>query len=329
MSPFTNVGQGGSAYAWKSAHVIATIVVGGVCLIALGFWCKYTSSENSFIPVHLLGDLHFMAVVCIVTTGAMSYYAFAVIWPQAVAVLYPDLSTSNAGWLDTTTSVCFLVGQASGNVLASFFEPKYVLYVAVPGAAALVAAVAANPLDMATTVGLIVPGLLCVGISDGLAITMSTMVIKDQDEIGTAGGLSGAIRSLGGTVASTVYTVILTNRLAQTIPENVPAAAINAGLPSSSVSQLVSALGGTGSISDVPGMNSAIETAAEAAYQVANADAYKTVFLSTLAFSGISVIMLFFVPKLDPRKKGYVSRTLDRKSNKMGAHQDEKIVDEV
>lgn len=305
---------GGSLYAWDSAHVIATLIVGVVLLIALGFWCAYAKLENPFLPTHLLGDVRFMAVVCIETTGAMSYYAFAVIWPAAVAVLYPSLTTDDAGWLSSTTSLCFLMGQTLGNVLASVFEPKYVLWVAVPGTLALVAAVAADPSNMSLSVGVLVPGLLCTGISDGLAITMSTMVIKDQDEIGTAGGISGAIRSLGGTVASAVYGAVLTNRLAQTIPQYVPPAAINAGLPSSSIPQLINALTGTNAtaISAVPGAHANILAAAGMAYQHANSQAYKTVFLSTIAFSGLSMIMLYWVPKLDPRKKGYVSRTIQR-----------------
>jgi hypothetical protein len=267
--------------------------------------------------MHLLKDVRFMAVNCVVTTGAMSYYAFAVIWPRAVAVLYPNLSASNAGWLSTTTSVCFLVGQSSGNALASFIEPQYVLYVAVPAATALVAAVAANPLDMGLTVGLIVPGLLCVGISDGLAITMSTMVIKDQDEIGTAGGISGAIRSLGGTVASTVHSVILANRLARTVPSHITPAATESGLPASSIPALLTALSGTGNTTMVPGITPQIAASVGQAFQVANSEAYKTVFLSTLAFSGLSMIMLWWVPKLDKRKRLYVSRTLDASEAKV------------
>jgi MFS family permease len=305
---------GGGSYPWSSAHVLATLIVGAVCLITLGFWCAYAKLENPFLPTHLLSDARFMAVVCIETTGAMSYYAFAVIWPAAVAVLYPNLSASDAGWLSTTTSLCFLMGQTSGNVLAAVFEPKYVLWVAVPGALALVAAVAANPSNLSLSVGLLVPGLLCVGISDGLAITMSTMVIDDQDEIGTAGGISGAIRSLGGTVASAIYSSVLTNRLAQTIPQYVLSAAIGAGLPASSGPALIEALTspGTTSLAKVPGINASIRGAASAAYQIANSEAYKTVFLTTIAFSGLSMIALWWVPKLDPRKKSYVSRTIQR-----------------
>lgn len=46
-------------------------------------------------------------------------------------------------------------------------------------------------------------------------------------------------------------------------------------------------------IMSVPGINMDIQAAAGMAYQMANSQAYKTVFLSTIAFSGLSIIMLF------------------------------------
>jgi hypothetical protein len=48
--------------------------------------------------------------------------------------------------------------------------------------------------------------------------------------------------SWGGTIASAVYSVILTNRLVQTTPQYVPDAATSAGLSSSSVPALLTAL---------------------------------------------------------------------------------------
>lgn len=69
---------GGSVYPWVSAHVLATLIIGVILLVGLGFWCAYASPSNPFLPIHLFGDIRFMAVVCIETTGAMSYYAFAI-----------------------------------------------------------------------------------------------------------------------------------------------------------------------------------------------------------------------------------------------------------
>lgn len=44
---------GGTTYPWKSAHVIACLVVGAVLLIALGFWQKFGKLKEPLLPVHL------------------------------------------------------------------------------------------------------------------------------------------------------------------------------------------------------------------------------------------------------------------------------------
>ena len=51
------------------------------------------------------------------------------------------------------------------------------------------------------------------------------------------------------TVASTIYTVVLTARIGKTIPAIAPAAVINSGLPSSSVVGYMKAIAAGGSAS--------------------------------------------------------------------------------
>ena len=51
--------------------------------------------------------------------------------------------------------------------------------------------------------------------------------------------------------------------------------------------------------SSIPGLTPGIRAAGVRAYQEANASAYKTVFLSTIAFCGVGVIATFFTPNVD------------------------------
>jgi hypothetical protein len=246
----------------------------------------------------------------------MTYYSFAIIWPRAVAVLY-TASASRAGWMDTIVGACFLLGQISSNAIAHYVNPRIVLRIVAPIAMAFVAATAANLENEGLSVGMIILGALFSGCTDGLAITLTTVVIHDQEEIGTAGGLGGAIRSAGGALGNVVYTTILTNRLAKTIPALVPAAAIGAGLPKSSVSTLISALGGVVPFTDVHGLNDSILSVATAAYRQANAQAFKTVFLATMSFNGIAVICTWFIPTLNTKHQHYVPRVLQRNAGKV------------
>lgn len=44
---------GGGAYPWNSAGVIAPLVIGLVCFIALGFWEAYAPIKYPILPPHL------------------------------------------------------------------------------------------------------------------------------------------------------------------------------------------------------------------------------------------------------------------------------------
>jgi len=53
-----------------------------------------------------------------------------------------------------------------------------------------------------TAVALAVLASVFIGVLESLAVTMVTIVIVDQRELGTAGGAFGSLRSMGGVVAS-------------------------------------------------------------------------------------------------------------------------------
>jgi len=140
------------------------------------------------------------------------------------------------------------------------------------------------------------------------------MVIPSQSEIGTASGIAGSLRSTVSTIATTIYTVILSNRLAHTIPTEVPPKLIAAGLPPSSVSSFLSAItvGTPEAFSKVAGLTSAIETVGIEAYKVASSHAYQTVFYSTIAFSVLALICAFLTPNVDELMTGRVVATVHK-----------------
>lgn len=155
-------------------------------------------------------------------------------------------------------------------------------------------------------------GTLLVGWYESITFTLTTVLVKDQNEIGTAAGLGGSARSGISTICSTIYSVILSNRLAQTIPNQVPPALIAAGLPVSSVTDFLGALslGTTAAYDKVDGVTPAIIAVGVRAYKFANASAYHTVALTTLAFSGLAVIASFFVGDIESKLTNEVSAKL-------------------
>jgi hypothetical protein len=101
----------------------------------------------------------------------------------------------------------------------------------------------------------------------------------------------GVSRFAGGAIAISVYTTILTNVQSTQMIKLVPPAAISAGLPKSSVEQLLAALPlGSAALSKVPGITTDIIVAAAAAFQQSYVVGLRTTCLSSLSFGVIGII---------------------------------------
>lgn len=151
-------------------------------------------------------------------------------------------------------------------------------------------------------VTLLCVGGLALGWVDAICLTSLSVALKDQHMIGAAIGVASSIRTTISTAAATIFTTILTNRLASTIPALVPPALLAAGLPATSVTDFLTFLTtAPAQLSEVPGVNATIIEAGTAAYRTANANAYSTVYLSTIAFSALGVIFSFLSPEVDSK----------------------------
>lgn len=177
----------------------------------------------------------------------------------------------------------------------------------------------ATPDTKVRAVCLVFFGNLAVGWGEGLAISSVTLTVHNQEELGTASGTAGSIRFLISSIAQTVYNVVLTNRLATEQAAKVPAALINAGLPESSVSAFVGKLA-TKNFTGIAGTTPEIIAAGLRANQEANASAYSTVFLTTIAFTALAVGCAAFLPDIDKLLSDKVAVTL----GKDNAEQNEK-----
>jgi hypothetical protein len=134
-------------------------------------------------------------------------------------------------------------------------------------------------------------GCFFIGWNESVCIANAGIEVEDQQEIGMAVGMAGSIRSAISTICSLVYVALLTNRLAETIPADVPPAVVSAGLPASSVPVFITGIT-TGNFTGVEGLTDEITAVGVAAYKMANASAYATVFYTSVAFSGLAIIIV-------------------------------------
>lgn len=172
-----------------------------------------------------------------------------------------------------------------------------------------------TPDTKARAAALVSLGVFFIGWTESLAITIVTLTASNQNELGSASGIAGSIRFLISSIAATVYTVILSNRLTQTTTGQVIPAVINAGLPASSAPSFLAAFSiGPSAFEKVPGITPTILAIGTRAYQEANASAYRTVFLTTIAFTGVAIIATLFLPNVDHLLTANVATTLHERN---------------
>lgn len=219
----------------------------------------------------------------------------AIIWPSMVAVLYTDDAgaSMSSGWLNCISGTMIVVGQIIGGILAVPIGKTKLqcLFVLTSGGALLGAMASCTPDTRDRAIVLMSLGCFLIGWNESVCLANCGIEVDDQQEIGTAVGMAGSIRSAISTVCSSVYVAVLVNRLGVTIPQGVPPAVIAAGLPASSVATFMGGFA-TGNFSAVEGLTDEILGTGLRAYKEANAMAYATVFYTSIAFSGIAIIIV-------------------------------------
>lgn len=103
-----------------------------------------------------------------------------------------------------------------------------------------------------------------VGIQASLLIVVVS-VCTPNHLIASAVSVTSSARALGGSIGTVIFSVIFASKLENFIPDELSKDAIQAGLPSSSMTTFLQALlsGRKTVIMDVPGVNPSIITAAE------------------------------------------------------------------
>lgn len=168
-----------------------------------------------------------------------------------------------------------------------------------------------TPKTLPGTATLLTLSCFLIGWNESVCLTNAGIELDDQRQIGTAVGMAGSIRSAISTIASSVYVVVLNNRMAQTVPSEVPSVLIEAGLPEASVPAFLQALT-TGSFGEIAGLTPQVQEIGTQAYKLASSHAFQTVYLTSIAFTGVAVIMSFWAPTVDDRLDGQVAATLHR-----------------
>ncbi|KAF4435630.1 MFS general substrate transporter, partial [Fusarium albosuccineum] len=127
----------------------------------------------------------------------------------------------------------------------------------------------------------------------GVIIPVISTLCTPNRYIATAVALGASVRGLGGAVGVVIFTQIFSSKLAEILPETVAAAVVAAGLPSSSVPDLIKASAAHDEelLRQIPDVTREVIMALEHATADSYARSFRFIWYSLIPFAFVTLIM--------------------------------------
>ncbi|KAI0883703.1 fungal trichothecene efflux pump [Annulohypoxylon maeteangense] len=313
------VSWGGQPLAWDSATILGLLISGFVCLVAFILYEIFGGAERPIIPMHFFKDLTGFTPIVVISavTGCLNV-ALQITWPSQVTRVFGNSDWETTAWL--TTTVAF--GAWAGIVFVGslFHIIKHIRWQLIIGCAwmsAFIGAMASIQTDQqGRAAAFSFLATIPVGWGEVVTMLMVQYVASDMD-LGVAFAVVSAMRSVVGSIFTAVFTAEIANKLPEKLTSIVVPAVTAAGLPSSSVTALLSAVsvGTEDALRAVPGMNDDILTVASQSIAQAYAGAYTYPYYTGLALGLVSLIAALCIRDFDSHLTDHVSRQLYHKSD--------------
>ena len=272
---------GGQAYTWKSARV-CTIVIGLCTLIVFGLYQQYVVKGHGIIPPRIFKNVGYLALVMCACIGAMVYYSMTVLWPTIIRTVYTT-DVMAIGWQSSVVGGGVLWTKLS-MASASHISPRSNGRPSPAPCWTLPLWLPSPPSAPAATL----PSS-CSGSSPLSASALSTTSLSPVCHALRSPGHRSRRGSLGqhpchGRGGRTIHACpALSTNVTEYMPKYVSPAAVEAGLPESSLPALFVGLT-AGNSSSVPGITPEIIEVVAQQVQHSYIDGFKIVFYAAIPF---------------------------------------------
>ncbi|KEF56509.1 uncharacterized protein A1O9_06696 [Exophiala aquamarina CBS 119918] len=286
----------GGAYSWSDAHVAAPLGIGFAFLV---MFCGYEwkgRSDGLVAHVFFRGSPNFaLSVFAFAVEGWLFYSAVNSVTPQIVL----NLGFENNAWSISVRQLSYNLVTLVGSIPITLYATKYkdlksplIVTFSVFLVVTICYAVITPSMDNAQIGFNVLSG---VGQCGPLTLLVALVQFTAPHAfLSTATGLGFSARAIGGAFGSAVLDAIINGKL-KSYPTEVGNAAVAAGLPESSVPDLLEALATGAGFSAVPGLNPAIEAKVFDASHWAYAHAYRLAWTSVIPFVVLALVAVFFL----------------------------------
>ncbi|PGH14383.1 hypothetical protein AJ80_05973 [Polytolypa hystricis UAMH7299] len=286
---------GGRDYPWKSAAVITPIILSVVTFAALILWEVYYPLKHPILPPEMFRNSpQFCAITAVVFIGGMLYYSSNILWPRQASLLF---APADDPIIRGVYSNIFAFGTiAASSIVLTFVAHlgwerwQMVAYLAIQ--TTLIGCMSTVGVsDVAQAIAMIMLISMLVAPVNFLAFGMSSLALKDQNDIGVSQGVLSTMRLIGGAIATAIYTAVLQNRYQQLFTPKVTEAAESTDFGGDIPELLAAASNGTAAaFQSVERITEQTINAVQYAVKESHAESFQLVYLVAIAFGCVATL---------------------------------------
>ncbi|KAL4937794.1 major facilitator superfamily domain-containing protein [Aspergillus oleicola] len=310
---------GGNTDPWDSAKVLATMILGIVCLFGFVAWSWKGTSEG-IVRHDLFEHRNFPITLLSVFTAGMVFFGGQAYIPQEVLYLFTSDPVMTSIWSYPYNIATILGAACSGVYMAWSKEAKGLMV----GSFALLTlgsglmTIVKPDINFA---GWFFPTAImgfAVGVQIATSIVLVSLCTPDRF-IALSVSLCGAVRGLGGSIGVTIFNSIYSSKISNFLPEKVAGVLIESGFSQATVAQIVPKIlaavegGSAEAILQIPGMTLEIATEVEHGVQVAFADAFRYIWYAIIPFAAISIGFSWFLKSTKEQMTNVVAAGVKRR----------------
>ncbi|KAK5174973.1 uncharacterized protein LTR77_000109 [Saxophila tyrrhenica] len=304
---------GGYQYPWKSAHVLAPLIIGVILLVAFYFWEMYGAKSPMF-PGRIKQNPRILLLTLLITfiSGA-NFFSALMFWPTQAFNVYGH-DPVQVGLRTFVPGISIMLGACVTLWLLSVFRGRnkeLMIFSSVIMTAGTAALACATRYNMNTLWFLLVLSGFGIG---GIVVPASviTTIICPDDLIATVSALTLAIRVIGGSIGYCAYYNVFVSKFVPKAIAYIGGAMYEIGITDEALIGEAIALTGASLIDElrvIPGIGKN-DTAWEMvvlAGQLAYADAYQWVYLASIAAGTVSIIAACFLGNINAYMDDHVA----------------------
>lgn len=289
--------QFGGQHDWATARVLTLLIVGGITFLAFVAW-EWKGPNEGLFPASLFGHRNYAITLALNFAEGMVIFSSQAFLPQIiVALLSDDLVLT--GVYNLPNAAGAMVGAVTAAAVAA--KTREAKSIAITGIATLtlgggLMAIMKPGINFAAW--FFPTALIGVGIGTlGVVIPVISSICTPNRYIATSVAVGTSIRGLGGAIGIVIFSQIWTSKLLVILPAKVSRVAAAAGLPRSSIPQLIAALMNhdTKSLQQIPGVTPQILEAAEHAMAQAYSDSFRFIWYALIPFAAITLLVSLFL----------------------------------